>query len=79
MVRSCERKIILPTCKQMKNPALIPANIHIELSKIGLWDIKPFNLLHITRRSQPVSQGGGFGGVNLVEFHTAFRRWIYAN
>ena len=79
MVRSCERKIFIPNCQQMKNPALIPANFKLELSKIDLWNVKPFNQVYIAWRSQPVSQEGGSGGVNLVEFHTAFRRWIYAN
>jgi cysteine synthase len=63
----------------MKNPAVIPANIHIELSKIGLWDIKPLNLFHITWRSEPVPEGGGFRGLNLNEFISDFWRWIYAD
>ncbi len=63
----------------MKNPALIPANIKIELSKIGLREVKPFNLFRLTWRCELVSLGGEFGGVNLFEFHSAFWRWIYAN
>jgi len=79
MVRSRQRKNILPTCKQMKNPAQIPANGKIELSKIGLWLAKPLHLFRITWCSEPVSQDGGIGGVNQFIFHSGFWRWIYAN
>ncbi len=32
-----ERKIIIPTFKQMKNPELIPGMIKEKLKGIGLW------------------------------------------
>ena len=65
--RARERNIIIPTYKQMKNPALIPANIKEELSKVGLWDVNPLNLFRITWHNQPTPQGGGIGGVNYLE------------
>ncbi len=65
--RARERNIIVPTYKQMKNPALIPARIKTELSKIGLWDINPRNLFRISWHNDPVLQGGGYGGVNYFE------------
>ena len=63
-----ERDIILPTFAQMKDPGLIPDKYKTELSSIGLWDIHPRNLFRITWKNQPVEKGGGFGGVNYIEF-----------
>ena len=63
-----ERNIIIPTFAQMKNPDLIPDRIKKELASIGLWDINPRNLFRITWKNEPLSQGGGFNGVNYVEF-----------
>ncbi len=51
----------------MRDPSLIPAKIKNELKAIGLWDLNPRNLFRITWKNEPVSQGGGFGGVNFVE------------
>jgi cysteine synthase len=63
-----ERDIILPTFAQMKDPGSIPDKYKKELSSIGLWDIHPRNLFRITWKNQPVEKGGGFGGVNYIEF-----------
>ena len=65
--RARERNIIIPTYKQMKNPALIPAKVKQGLSKVGLWDVNPLNLFRITWHNEPAPQGGGFGGVNYLE------------
>jgi cysteine synthase len=65
--RCREKNIIIPTYKQMRDPSLIPAKIKNELKAIGLWDLNPRNLFRITWKNEPVSQGGGFGGVNFVE------------
>jgi cysteine synthase A len=65
--RARERNIIIPTFKQMKNPALIPPRMKEELAKIGLWDVNPRNLFRITWHNEPKAQGGGFGGVNYLE------------
>jgi len=68
-VQRCrERNIIIPTYKQMRNPELIPAKIKKELKNIGLWDLHPYNLFRITWKNEPVKFGGGFGGVNFIEF-----------
>ena len=66
--RARERNIIIPTFKQMRDPALIPPEIKRELSAIGLWDLHPRNLFRITWHNQPVASGGGFGGLNFLEF-----------
>jgi cysteine synthase len=63
-----ERNIVIPTYAQMKNPALIPAEVKEHLAKVGLWDVNPLNLFRITWHNQAVPFGGGFGGVNFIEF-----------
>jgi cysteine synthase len=63
-----EQNIIIPTFAQMKNPDLIPQRIKEELSEIGLWDVNPRNLFRITWKNEPQPEGGGFGGVNYIEF-----------
>ena len=63
-----ERNIIIPTFAQMLEPGLIPDNIKSELSTIGLWDVNPRNLFRITWKNEPHPRGGGFGGVNYLEF-----------
>ncbi len=66
--RARERNIIVPTFAQMKNPELIPDQIKSELAQIGLWDVNPRNLFRITWKNEPIEQGGGFNGVNYMEF-----------
>jgi cysteine synthase len=65
--RARERNIIIPTFRQMENPALIPAQIRERLAGVGLWDLNPLNLFRITWRNEPLEHGGGFGGVNYME------------
>ncbi len=71
IARVRQRNIIIPTFAQMKDPARIPARLRQELASIGLWDINPRNLFRITWKNQPVPSGGGFGGVNYLEFPQA--------
>jgi cysteine synthase len=66
--RARKRNIIIPTFKQMQSPELIPDSIHAQLAEVGLWDLNPLNLFRITWRNEAVSSGGGFGGVNYLEF-----------
>lgn len=65
--RAKERKIVIPTFKQMKDPSMIPDKIKEELKNVGLWDVNPLNLFRITWKNEPVEKGGGFNGVNYVE------------
>jgi cysteine synthase len=65
--RARERKILIPTLRQQKNPDLIPGKIKESLNTIGLWDVHPHNLFRITWKNEPVDSGGGFGGVNTME------------
>jgi len=69
--RARERKIVIPTYKQMKNPALIPASVKAQLKGVGLWDLNPVNLFRINWHNEPVASGGGFGGVNYLELPKA--------
>ena len=66
--RARERDIIIPTFAQMNDPSLIPESVKNELKGIGLWDITPRNLFRISWKNDPVDSGGGFGGVNYIEF-----------
>ncbi len=66
--RARERNIIIPTFAQMKDPSLVPAEIKEKLANIGLWDLNPTNLFRITWKNEPIPSGGGFGGVNYIEF-----------
>jgi cysteine synthase A len=65
--RARERKIVIPTFAQMKNPASIPASIQNQLEQIGLWDVAPANLFRITWKNEPKASGGKYGGVNYFE------------
>ncbi len=65
--RARERNIVVPTYKQMKNPATAPAKVKEQLGRTGLWDVAPSNLFRITWKNQPVPTGGGFAGVNYLE------------
>ena len=63
-----EKKIIIPTLAQQMDPTLIPVDIQNRLKDIGLWDLHALNLFRITWKNEPVAHGGGFGGVNYIEF-----------
>ncbi len=65
--RARERKIVIPTFAQMKDPARIPAKVKESLKDVGLWDVDPRNLFRITWHNEPKAKGGGFGGVNWLE------------
>jgi len=66
--RAKEQNIVIPTFAQMKNPDLAPDSIKQSLSATGLWDLKPENLFRITWKNEPILSGGGYGGVNYIEF-----------
>lgn len=63
-----ERNIIIPTFAQMKDPSLIPDDVKEQLHQIGLWDVTPRNLFRITWKNEPKGEGGGFDGINYLEF-----------
>jgi cysteine synthase len=63
-----ERGIVVPTFAQMKDPARCPPGMLERLATTGLWDLDPANLFRISWKNEPVTKGGGFGGVNRIEF-----------
>ena len=65
--RARERKIVVPTFAQMKNPALVPADVQKQLEQTGLWDVAPVNLFRITWKNEPKAKGGTYGKVNYIE------------
>ncbi len=62
------RGILIPTFAEMRDPAKIRPEIRDELRGIGLWDVHPRNLFRITWKNEPIRHGGGFDGVNYLEF-----------
>ena len=64
--RAREQNIIIPTFKQMINPALIPETITKKLEDVGLWDLNPLNLFRINWHNEPRAKGGKFGRVNYL-------------
>lgn len=65
--RARERKILVPTFKEQKQPELIPEKIKERLKKIGLGEVNPLNLFRINWKNQPVASGGLFGKANYLE------------
>ena len=65
--RARQRKIVIPTYAQMKDPSKIPAKVKESLKDVGLWDVDPRNLFRITWHNEPKETGGAFGGVNYLE------------
>jgi cysteine synthase len=63
--RCRERNIVIPTFRQMANPAEIPPAIVKRLNGVGLWDINPVNLFRISWKNDMAT--GLFGDVNFVE------------
>jgi cysteine synthase A len=62
-----QHNIILPTYKQMADPALIPESIKKELATIEINDVHPRNLFRITWYNRPE----GYGDVNYLEIPRA--------
>ncbi len=66
--RARENQVIIPTLAQQMDPTLIPQDIKDRLKNIGLWDLHPLNLFRISWQNEATSFGGGFDGVNYIEF-----------
>ncbi len=63
-----DRKISIPTFAQMRDPGLVPTAVKEALRGVGLWDLSPLNLFRITWKNEQTLRGGGFDGVNCIEF-----------
>lgn len=66
--RARQQNIIIPTYAQQKDPTRTPQKIKTDLKNIGLWDVASQNLFRITWKNEPKAKGGGYGGVNYIEF-----------
>ena len=66
--RAKDRKIVIPTFSQLRDPELIPENIKSRLTVLGLWEVDPLNLFRVTWKNEPKEFGGLFGSVNYLEF-----------
>jgi cysteine synthase A len=69
--RAREKKIVIPTFRELKDPETTPPIIKNALKDIDLWAIDSRNLFRITWKNEPVEHGGGFGGVNFMEIPPA--------
>lgn len=75
-IEVCRRRgIVLPTLEEQKHPEKLDPALKERIAKVGLWDMNPLNLFRITWKNEPAapgtaaqSAGGGFGGVNYLEF-----------
>jgi len=71
IARVRERGIVIPTFAQMKDPSRVPQSVREGLAGVELWEVNPLNLFRITWKNEPLPEGGGFGGVNSLEFPSA--------
>ena len=62
--RAREKRVVIPTFAQMRDPSTVPAAVKKRLSSVGLWDIDPLNLFRITWKNEPRPEGGAYGPVN---------------
>ncbi len=63
--RCREKKVVLPTFQQLKDPETIPQKIQDRLTKIDLQATHPLNLFRINWRNDPHS--GKIGTINYLE------------
>ncbi|MEN8144444.1 MAG: pyridoxal-phosphate dependent enzyme [Gemmatimonadota bacterium] len=65
-IEACrERKILIPTFAQMRDPSGLAPSLVAELSAVDMQAVHPLNLFRITWRNDPHT--GAFGGVNYLE------------
>jgi len=65
ITRCREKKIILPTFAQLKNPETIPLEILKELKQVDLQEVHPLNLFRINWRNDSLTNG--IGEINYLE------------
>jgi cysteine synthase len=69
--RCRERKIVIPTFAEQRDPTRVPEKIRRRLTGVGLWDVDPANLFRITWKNEPKEKGGLFNRGNWIEFPPA--------
>lgn len=72
-IKQCrDRKVLLPTFAQMRDPSLVPQKVKDRLKQVGLWDIDPVNLFRISWKNEPTEKGGLYNNGNYVVFPPEF-------
>jgi len=66
--RCRERKIVIPTFAEQKDPSRIPEPIKKRLAGVGMQEVDPVNLFRITWKNEPKEKGGLFNRGNWIEF-----------
>ncbi len=66
--RCRERKILIPTFAEQKDPRRVPEKVLARLRNVGLWDVDPINLFRITWKNEPQERGGLYNQGNWIEF-----------
>ncbi|GAB4187261.1 MAG: pyridoxal-phosphate dependent enzyme [Phycisphaeraceae bacterium] len=70
--RCRERRVLLPTFAQMRDPSRVPQKIKDRLRQVGLWDLDPANLFRITWKNEPKETGGLYTQGNHIVFPSEF-------
>jgi cysteine synthase len=72
-IKQCrDRKVLLPTFAQMRDPSLVPQKVKGRLRQVGLWDIDPVNLFRISWKNEPTEKGGLYNEGNYIVFPPEF-------
>ena len=69
--RCRERRIVIPTFAEQKDPSQVPEPIKQRLAAVGMQDVDPVNLFRITWKNEPKAKGGLFNRGNWIEFPSA--------
>jgi len=69
VARCRERKIVIPTIAEMRDPGRIDPAIRAALPAVDMQAVDPLNLFRITWHNDPST--GGFGAVNALEIPSA--------
>jgi cysteine synthase len=69
VTRCRERKIVIPTIAEMRDPGRIDPAIRAALPAVDMQAVDPLNLFRITWHNDPAT--GGFGPVNALEIPSA--------
>lgn len=65
-IKRCrEKKVILPTFAELKNPESIPPGILQDLKQVDMQEVHPLNLFRINWRNDPKTNG--IGEINYLE------------
>jgi cysteine synthase len=64
--RCRERRVLIPTFAEMRNPEKVAPGVTAAMRRVDLNAVDPLNLFRITWHNDPKS--GGFGPVNALEF-----------